>query len=375
MQSVAQKIRTGLLEFRTSKGSLYAVPSFRERLYLLWIFRHFRSLSRPVLSAHQQKLIDKLWCAAEENDYRHISRASVIGAVENLGAMPARNAASGESRVIQIAASQAKLALVPAVGSEARVLPPKQIEMARVHSKRRVRKAQITEIPGRKDATGPSEDRGPSFTSRPKAVARTWREWGYGAVLAIALVGVVFYVNELRPWSIAERSGAPVAQLISPQSSSSAETRDLASHDSAGTSGATPVAAALPPSLPKIAVSTESHSSVPSHTGSAHSWPASSTLAHVTGAPAAGFTYPDTPDAGRTGVVHLKALIAADGTVKEVAVLSGKRALASYAVRAVRHWKYPPSRREGQAVEAETSITFNFVGPDAVSISFPSALE
>jgi TonB family protein len=92
----------------------------------------------------------------------------------------------------------------------------------------------------------------------------------------------------------------------------------------------------------------------------------------ITGAPAGGLTYPETPDAAVTGIVNLKALIAVDGTVREVVVLSGKHALASSAVRAVRHWRYRAPEMNGEAAEAETLITFNFIGPDAVSISFPA---
>jgi TonB family protein len=72
------------------------------------------------------------------------------------------------------------------------------------------------------------------------------------------------------------------------------------------------------------------------------------------------------------GKVCLKAVIGIDGTVREVDVLSGNRALAAAASRAVRHWRYRPHELRGHAVEAETNITVSFVGDDAVSISFPA---
>src|SRR6266550_895068 len=40
MKSVSHKLRAGLLELRTDHGSLYAEPSFCQRLYLVWIFRN-----------------------------------------------------------------------------------------------------------------------------------------------------------------------------------------------------------------------------------------------------------------------------------------------------------------------------------------------
>lgn len=94
---------------------------------------------------------------------------------------------------------------------------------------------------------------------------------------------------------------------------------------------------------------------------------------HIPGAPDRGLTYPEAPDPNQTGIVNLRALIAPDGSVKEVIVLDGKRSLGMAAARAVRHWRYPPPDPKGQAMEAETSITFHFRGDDAVSVTFPSA--
>jgi TonB family protein len=99
----------------------------------------------------------------------------------------------------------------------------------------------------------------------------------------------------------------------------------------------------------------------------------SSPRVQIPGAPDHGLTYPETPDPNLTGVVNLRAVIAADGSVKEVTVLDGRRALGAAAARAVRHWRYRPAESQGQAVEAETRITFRFVGDDAVSVSFPAA--
>jgi outer membrane biosynthesis protein TonB len=93
----------------------------------------------------------------------------------------------------------------------------------------------------------------------------------------------------------------------------------------------------------------------------------------VAEAPESGFSYPVTPNPTLTGKVSLKAVIRADGTVRDVDVLSGNRTLASAAVRAVRHWRYRRYELKGHAVEAETNITISFIGDEAVSISFPPA--
>ena len=92
---------------------------------------------------------------------------------------------------------------------------------------------------------------------------------------------------------------------------------------------------------------------------------------HVTGAPAHNFIYPEAPNSAVTGMVNLRALIGPDGLVKHVDVLSGKPALARPAVDAMRHWRYSPPQSDGQAAAAETRVTMNFVGDDAVTVVFP----
>ena len=95
----------------------------------------------------------------------------------------------------------------------------------------------------------------------------------------------------------------------------------------------------------------------------------------VAEAPEGHVIYPDVPDANLTGTVGMKAVIATDGRVKEIHVLSGNRILAEAAVQAVRFWRYTRHELNGEAVEAETSVIISFHGGDAVSISFPSAIN
>lgn len=61
------------------------------------------------------------------------------------------------------------------------------------------------------------------------------------------------------------------------------------------------------------------------------------------------------------GTVRLRAIISADGSVRQVDVISGNRLLVQPAVAAVREWRYRPTRLNGEAVEVETLITVNFV--------------
>ncbi len=50
----------GVLRVLTPLGPRYVNPSFCERLYLLWIFRNFHTLPARVLSARQQRWIERL---------------------------------------------------------------------------------------------------------------------------------------------------------------------------------------------------------------------------------------------------------------------------------------------------------------------------
>jgi len=60
-----EKLAAGVLRVLTPIGPRYIRPSFLERVYLLWIFRHFESLPVLVLSTRQQRWIEAL-CSSQE---------------------------------------------------------------------------------------------------------------------------------------------------------------------------------------------------------------------------------------------------------------------------------------------------------------------
>jgi len=60
------------------------------------------------------------------------------------------------------------------------------------------------------------------------------------------------------------------------------------------------------------------------------------------------------------GVVTLQALIARDGTIQELRVLSGPEILATAAREAVKQWHFKPYLQNGQPVETQARITVNF---------------
>jgi TonB family protein len=79
---------------------------------------------------------------------------------------------------------------------------------------------------------------------------------------------------------------------------------------------------------------------------------------------------------GLQGTVVLQAIIARDGSVRDVTLVRGPFVLARAAVEAVRQWQYKPYILNGQPVEAQTFVTVNFRLPASGSISGkPSAVS
>jgi TonB family protein len=79
--------------------------------------------------------------------------------------------------------------------------------------------------------------------------------------------------------------------------------------------------------------------------------------------------YPlEAKQAGITGVVVLDAMIAPDGAVRGVRVVSGPPVLADEAVKAVSQWVYEPVTVDGRPVAAHTRVTLTFGVAGAVAI-------
>ena len=80
-----EKLADGVVQVQTPIGPRYLMPSFLQRVYFLWMFRHFPILPHAVLSAGQQRMVDRL-CSEQ----RFVSMAyadgledaPVIGTVE-----------------------------------------------------------------------------------------------------------------------------------------------------------------------------------------------------------------------------------------------------------------------------------------------------
>ena len=71
-------------------------------------------------------------------------------------------------------------------------------------------------------------------------------------------------------------------------------------------------------------------------------------------------TPPVYPHTDVQGLVVLHAIIAPDGTVRSLDVISGHPALQNAALAAVRQWRYQPFLLNGKPVAVDTTIVVNF---------------
>ena len=71
--------------------------------------------------------------------------------------------------------------------------------------------------------------------------------------------------------------------------------------------------------------------------------------------------YPqEAKDKNIQGIVKLNVLVAKDGSVKRISVISGDPLLAKSSVDTVRHWKYAPTLSKGKPVEVESTVEISF---------------
>ena len=58
------KLERGLIRIVTNEGAVYVAPSLLGKIYLMWVFRHFKRLPHGVLSGRARKQIDALMSVA-----------------------------------------------------------------------------------------------------------------------------------------------------------------------------------------------------------------------------------------------------------------------------------------------------------------------
>lgn len=71
--------------------------------------------------------------------------------------------------------------------------------------------------------------------------------------------------------------------------------------------------------------------------------------------------YPDSwKQQGIQGVVHLRATITKEGTVRDVTVVDGVPLLVKSAETAFKKWRYKPTTVDGVPVDVQTTVAFTF---------------
>jgi hypothetical protein len=350
-----------LLELRSETGTVYVRPSRWQRVRLRWAFRHFRKLPPELLSRRDQRLIEKLSRSAVVIPALPIARASVFGVVEKVRST---RPASGLHLVTQQTGLSATASGAP---------------------------SGVTQLPGVAAGLRAPDTRDTLVPSVP---------WGaLGALAAIGLVVVLASAYQIPPFS----SAAPGLSLLP-------LARSVASPLPSSPPGPQRWIAPLPPELPlaheeltalfhrpNVTAQTDTTSSRVQAAGttlpraatvdSIETTPEPVTLSPspsvapslapspatergvVSELPQGPFARPIVSEPNMVGELQLRALIGADGSVKEVTVVSGDPRLAEAGVRAVRQWHYPPHSMTGSTAEMETHIKMSFFGEDAVSIA------
>ena len=105
-----EKLAAGVVRVQTPIGPRYVMPSFLQRLYLLWVFRNFPILPHAVLSRRQQRMIDQMCSEQRFASMAYaegMDEAPVIGTIERrppIGPDPLPPRRPGGAGIVSLAA-------------------------------------------------------------------------------------------------------------------------------------------------------------------------------------------------------------------------------------------------------------------------------
>jgi hypothetical protein len=365
--------RAQLLELRTESGALYVCPSWWQRIRLRWAFRHFHVLPPQVLSRRDQRLIEKLARSALVTPALPVAPDRVFGVVEN----------------VRSQSTPSRRQVVP--------LKTERVRPQALQAKPRISDSSRPDLPDRKRLFAVSSGSIPiRRTGAPTHAARERRarfvrdarfqQWGaLGMLVAVCTVVILLriYGVPLLPgtapmWNPpsppVERAAIDVKPRVQPALIAvSPPTVLLPSVEKpkqrlalpapepalVAEESSPPVSDSAPPGTDSSSAAAPIESAAVAPSGDAD-------LLFVSELPQGHFAEPVVTDPKLVGELRLRALIGADGSVKEVTVVSGSPKLAEVGMRAVRRWRYQALGRPG---EAETLIRMSFFGQDGVSIA------
>lgn len=357
--AAVSKIENSVVELRTDVGRLYVCPTQWQRLYLRWTFRNFHSLPQQILNRRQKRLIERLSRTALFTAAEPVPSSAIIGIVENMRVLglPSVAGPAESARKAKPAIPTGKVAVLhgqaedAGPGGHAERRPAEPVRIPEV-----VQQSPVPSPPlEAEDLPAPARQPEPHRSGQ----RIPWEVAAVGVPLTVALV-LAFWLAPL--WKLPQLTIVPAPPPGAPPLAAAPAPQPVVAPAKRATlvKPVTAVESAAGHPAAKAGISTATVPDLPN-------------LPQIAEAPRSGFIYPVAPNPNLVGKVALKAVVGSDGTVKEVEVLSGDRALAAAAVRAVKQWRYAPAQVGGRTVEAQTSVTISFLGDDAVSITVPNA--
>ena len=344
------RLQSGFLLLETPHGLVRVELSLWQRIYLLWTFRNFRQLSIPLLNPRQRALINALSRKNAGISYSY-DPFLVIGLVENFVPPTAQIDASPAQR------------------------PHKQ--PAQKPAQKEDRQEEVVTQPAE---IAPKPNPVSSSSHRVAWSRFTWSRLATaGSALSLCIVSVVAWHRiQGIPGSQAHNQPQPqqvnaIALLDSQPSAKPATiSKSIIAESAIAPPIAAPEAAIKPASITAVISAPKQpirvhHAASTANVSAQHNGIQASR-------PPLRFAYPDYPDIRARGVVALTAQVDSDGRVRTVRIVSGNRALAAAAVRAVRQWRYRPYLKDGQPVATETNIVISFISDEAISMTFPPSI-
>jgi len=389
------KLRYGVLRLVFPGQVCIASPALWERVRLLWVFRNFRSLSDRVLSARQQKLIDRLYVRSTplaQDAGLPAWKSPLIGTLELSVLAPKKPSASVLDP--QLTVSPAAVAQSAVL---ARALPPQLFPIPSALARVPRSLASVgAAMKARKERSSPahfSTTGATALQTRPSDNVSIRRlrivSRGHPKSAKFELLRGVAFVAPVGALAIAalflffsRPTDSPV--ISQPQASSVAKALSVPALVPTSTPDPPPTAAEAESQKQEEKPVRVSQSQPPRLVLPARRAPALPIQAASTMSPTAAepslvanpsslspdrVIYPRYPAAawfaGKRGEVVVRIQVTSEGRVIDASVLSGDSVLSAAALEVVRKWRFSSVN-----VPTAATVRFRFINPDAISVRF-----
>ena len=363
-----------LVALETDQGVEYVTASGWDRVYLLWMFRNFRSLPQNVLSPRQKQLIGSLYREASNYGSDELHGAVVVGTVEDFRPSSLATLPSSVKTRKRVAREES-LPEVPTLGSKPFYA---RLTLNRITLKVATAALVLVIAILAWHQLGAQPVAGSSSTQTAAAARRTDEPMA----TASEVMAKELPQKEPVPASVEPAANPAAAPLTDTVSNPEVTTAHVGTAAPAVKRSAAPPAGSIPqtitaPAQTLAAVSKPNETTAMIHHPVTASPKISEAVANpprmqISGRPQK-LVYPVCPETQARGKVSLQAVVGNDGVVSRVRVLTGDRTLAAAAVEAVRQWRYQPFSGAALHLERETNITISFISNEVVAVSFPNS--